>query len=157
NRLKFLLRKIGEAELLRRIDEEMARILEARGPRLAADLDRWLAELVETPPPPPHPAGASLGDPPFAPFRRTNVAPQKQPGYSAVTVKLPLGDVTSPQLRALADAARRFGNAEVRATNTQNFVLRWVPEGRLVALHRALGLVGLAEADADHITDVVAC
>jgi sulfite reductase beta subunit-like hemoprotein len=32
-----------------------------------------------------------------------------------------------------------------------------VPEGRLVRLHRELGLVGLAEADAGHITDVVAC
>ena len=74
-----------------------------------------------------------------------------------MTVKLPLGDVTAAQLRAVAEAARRFGNGEARTTNTQNLVLRWVPEGRLVALHRALGLAGLAEADADHITDVVAC
>jgi sulfite reductase beta subunit-like hemoprotein len=57
----------------------------------------------------------------------------------------------------VADAARQFGNGEARATNTQNFVLRWIPEERLVALHRALGLAGLAEADAEHITDVVAC
>src|SRR6202012_5671144 len=69
----------------------------------------------------------------------------------------PLGDVTSEQMHALADISRRFGNAELRTTNTQNFVLRWVPEGKLVAMHRALGLVGLAEADAGHITDVVAC
>ncbi len=60
-------------------------------------------------------------------------------------------------MRALAAAARGCGNGELRTTNTQNFVLRWVPEGRLVGLHRALGLVGLAEPDAGHITDVVAC
>ncbi len=155
-RLKFLLRKLGEAELLRRLDEELARILAARGPALAADLERHQADFVEAPPP-VDPGGPSLGDAAFARWKRTNALPQKQPGYFAVTVKLPLGDITSPQLHALADAARRFGNAEARATNTQNFVLRWVPEGRLVALHRALGLVGLAESDADHITDVVAC
>src|SRR6185312_4973070 len=40
NRLKFLFRKLGEAEILRRLDEEMARLLAAEAPRLAADLDR---------------------------------------------------------------------------------------------------------------------
>lgn len=157
NRLKFLLRKLGEAEFLKRVDEEMARIVEAGGPRLAADLERWLADFVENAPPPLDPGGASIGDAAFGRWKRTNTVPQKQPGYRAATVKLPLGDITAAQLRALADAARRFGNGEVRATNTQNFVLRWVPEARLVALHRALGLAGLAEADAEHITDVVAC
>jgi sulfite reductase beta subunit-like hemoprotein len=157
NRLKFLLRKVGEAEFLKRLDEELGRILEARGPRLAEDLDRMCAELVEAPPPPREVGGVSLGDPAFARWKRTNTVEQKQAGYRAALVKLPLGDITGPQLRAVAAAARRFGNGEVRATNTQSFLLRWVPEERLVALHRALGLVGLAEADADHITDVVAC
>jgi sulfite reductase beta subunit-like hemoprotein len=157
NRLKFLLRKLGEAETLRRFDEEMARIVAARGATLAADLERWRADFTEGAPPPAEPGGVALGDAAFARWLRTNTVKQKQAGYRAVTVKLPLGDITSPQLRAVAAAARRFGNGEARATNTQNFVLRWVPEGRLVALHRALGLAGLAEADADHITDVVAC
>jgi sulfite reductase beta subunit-like hemoprotein len=157
NRLKFLLRKLGEAELLRRVDEEMARLLEADGPRLSADLDRHLASFVEAPPPPAEAAGASLGDRAFSRWKRTNTVAQRQPGYRAVTVKLPLGDITTAQLHALAEASRRFGNGEARATNTQNFVLRWVPEGRLVALHRALAEAALAEADADHVTDVVAC
>ncbi len=157
NRLKFLLRKLGEAEFLRRIDEEMARIQGEHGARLAADLDRWKADFVEGAPPPATPGGVSVGDEAFARWKRTNAAPQKQHGYRAAIIKLALGDVSAQQLRAVAEAARRFGNGEVRATNTQNIVLRWVPEGRLVALHRALGLAGLAEADAEHITDVVAC
>src|SRR5262249_22149425 len=150
-------RKLGEAEFLKRLDEEMARILEARGPKLAEDLERLCGEFVEAPPPPREPGGVSLGDPAFARWKRTNTIEQKQAGYRAALVKLPLGDITGTQLRAVADVARRFGNGEVRATNTQSLLLRWVPEERLVALHRALGLIGLAEADADHITDVVAC
>jgi sulfite reductase beta subunit-like hemoprotein len=156
-RLKFLIRKIGEKEFLRRLDEELERLKADRGPRLEEDLRRYLGEFVESEPPPPEAASGALGDATFARWRRTNVLEQKQPGYCVVTVKLPLGDVTSAQMRAVAEASRRFGNGEVRTTNTQNFVLRWVPEGRLVALHRALGEVGLAEADADHITDVVVC
>jgi sulfite reductase beta subunit-like hemoprotein len=157
SRLKFLLRKIGEAELLRRLDVEFARIKEERGGELEAALATHLASFVEGAPPALAPGGEALGDAAFARWKRTNTLEQKQPGYRAVTVKLALGDITAAQLRALAEIARAFGNGEVRATNTQNFVLRWVPEGQLVRLHRALGLIGLAEGDADHITDVVSC
>ncbi len=157
NRLKFLLRKVGEAEFLRRLDEEFAKVLAEKGDALAAELASGVASFKEAEPPPPEAGGDALGDAAFARWKRTNTIAQKQPGYRVVTVKLPLGDVTSEQLHALADIAVRFGNGEVRTTNTQNFVLRWVPEGRLVAVHRALGLIALAEPDAGHITDVVAC
>lgn len=158
NRLKFLLRKLGEAEFLARLDAELAKIKAEKGDALAKELESHMASFVEREPPPlAPPGGDALGDHAFARWKRTNTIAQKQAGYRVVTVKLPLGDVTSGQLRALADLAERFGNGEARTTNTQNFVLRWVPEGRLVALHRALGLIGLAEADAGKITDVVAC
>jgi sulfite reductase beta subunit-like hemoprotein len=156
-RLKFLLRKVGEAELFARFDAELSRIKAERGPALAAALARSLAAFEDSTPPPPEPGGVALGDAAFARWLRTNTVPQKQPGYRAVTVKLPLGDITAAQMRALAALCQRFGDAEVRTTNTQNFVLRWVPEGRLVRLHRELGLQGLAEPDAGHITDVVSC
>lgn len=156
-RFKFLLRKIGEAELLRRLDEEAARVESEQGAQLAADLERYLGEFTETEPPAPDGGSGALGDHAFTRWKRTNAIAQKQPGYYVAILKLPLGDLTAAQLRAVADVARRFGNGEARTTNTQNLVLRWVPENRLVHLHRALGLVGLAEADAEHITDVVAC
>jgi sulfite reductase beta subunit-like hemoprotein len=156
-RLKFLLRKVGEAELFKRFDEELDRLLAERGPALADDVRRALADYREAEPPPPEPGGDSLGDSAFARWKRTNAIPQKQAGYRVVTIKLPLGDVTSEQMKSLAALARSAGNGEIRTTNTQNFVMRWVPEGRLSALHRELALIGLAEADAGQITDVVVC
>ena len=156
-RLKFLLRKVGEAELLKRLEEELAAIKAERGPALEAELDAAIKGYKETEPPPLEAGGAALGDAAFTRWQRTNAIPQKQAGYRVVTVKLPIGDVTSEQMRALGKIARAFGNGEVRTTNTQNFILRWIPEGRLVRLHRELGLIGLAEPDAGHITDVVAC
>ncbi|MFO0755975.1 MAG: nitrite/sulfite reductase [Byssovorax sp.] len=156
-RMKFLLRKVGEGELFRRFDEELSRIEGERGPALTATLARMLEAYVDSTPPPAEPGGVALGDAAFARWLRTNTVQQKQAGYRAVTVKLPLGDITAAQMSALAGLARRFGDGEARTTNTQNFVLRWVPEGRLLRLHRELGLVGLAEADAGHITDVVTC
>jgi sulfite reductase beta subunit-like hemoprotein len=156
-RLKFLLRKLGEAEFFKRLDDEFARLKAEEGDKLAADLARYVGEFREDEPPPPAPGGDALGDAAFARWKRTNTIAQKQPGYRVVTIKLPLGDITAEQMRHLSRFAREYGNGEVRTTNTQNFVMRWVPEGRLVALHRALSLAGLGEPDAGHITDVVSC
>jgi sulfite reductase beta subunit-like hemoprotein len=156
-RLKFLLRKLGEAELFRRLDEEFDRIKAEEGEAVARAQAAYVGEFREEEPPPPEPGGDALGDAAFARWKRTNTLAQKQPGYRVVTVKLPLGDATAEQVRRLAALCRQYGNGEVRTTNTQNFVLRWVPEGKLVALHRALTLIGLGEPDADHITDVVSC
>jgi len=156
-RLKFLLRKVGEAEFLKRLDDELAKIKAEEGAKIEADLDRYLGAYTNEEAPPPAPGGDALGDHAFARWKRTNTLAQIQPGYRVVTVKLPLGDITAEQMRRLAVITRAYGNGEVRTTNTQNFVMRFVPEGHLVALHRALSQIGLAEPDAGHITDIVAC
>lgn len=157
-RLKFLLRKLGEAEFLRRLDEELERLRAEQGAVTEEAQRRYLADFKEPEPPPLHEGGGdALGDAAFTRWKRTNAIAQKQQGYRVVTIKLPLGDITGEQIRRVAELARAFGNGEARTTNTQNIVLRWVPEGKLVALHRALGLAGLAEPDAGSITDVVAC
>ncbi|TKD07322.1 nitrite/sulfite reductase [Polyangium fumosum] len=156
-RIKFLLRKLGEAEFMKRLDDELAKVKAEEGAKIEAELDRYLGEYKDEEAPPPAPGGEAIGDAAFARWKRTNTLAQTQPGYRVVTVKLPLGDITAEQMRRLAALARGHGNGEVRTTNTQNFVMRFVPEGNLVALHRALSQIGLAEPDAGHITDIVAC
>ncbi len=156
-RIKFLLRKLGEKAFLEKLDEEFAKVEAEEGAKIAEELDRRLAECKDEEAPSLPPGGAALGDHAFARWKATNTLLQKQPGYRVVTIKLPLGDITGEQMRRLAQICRKYGNGEVRTTNTQNFVMRWVPEGNLVALHRALALVNLAEPDADHITDIVSC
>lgn len=96
-------------------------------------------------------------DPAYRRWRTTNVLQQKQAGYTMVYIRLELGDITSAQLRILAFAAREFGDGTVRSTNQQNFALRWIPSGRLSALHRVLSAVGLAAPSAERLADVTAC
>lgn len=93
----------------------------------------------------------------FERWRKTNVRPQRQEGYSTVTVTLPLGDITASQLRALADVARRFTRETLRTTVEQNFVIRWVSNRDLVDIHEALDAVGLGEPGAGTIVDIVSC
>jgi sulfite reductase beta subunit-like hemoprotein len=68
-----------------------------------------------------------------------------------------LGDITAAQLRALAGLVVQYGEGELRTTNEQNLVLRFVPDARLPALHRDLARVGLARKDANTLADVVSC
>jgi sulfite reductase (NADPH) hemoprotein beta-component len=86
-----------------------------------------------------------------------NVRPQKQAGFSSVVIRLILGDITAAQLRALASLVVAFGEGELRTTNEQNLVLRYVPDARLPALHRELVRAGLARQGANTLADVTSC
>ena len=50
------------------------------------------------------------------------VHPQKQPGLFYVGAAVLRGRITPQQLRVAADLAERYGNGELRTTNTQNLV-----------------------------------
>jgi sulfite reductase (NADPH) hemoprotein beta-component len=88
---------------------------------------------------------------------RTNVRPQKQAGFAIATATLPLGDVTGPQLRVLADLAEAYGDGTVRTTLEQDLALRWVRTSDLPALHERLAAAGLGLPDARTLADVTSC
>jgi sulfite reductase beta subunit-like hemoprotein len=90
-------------------------------------------------------------------FFRTNVKPQRQAGYAVVTVTVPLGDLSSGRLRAIAQLSRDFGESVVRTTSAQNLVFRWVRDDDVRSFHIALESIGLAEPDPDSLSDVTSC
>ena len=93
----------------------------------------------------------------FEAWKRTNAVPQKQAGYAAVLIKLPMGDLTAAQMRAVADLAERYSNGNLRTTINQNLIVRWIPETRLEALHADLADEGLADPGAELVEDITAC
>ncbi len=153
-RLKFVVKKLGIEEFARRVREERE--------QLRAD-PRWTAYLTDLHAGAEQPlrAGAPLDAPlpsgGFEPWRRTNVRAQRQPGYAAATITLPLGDFTSDQARGVADLLRRFTGDTLRATVDQNLVVRWIAEADLPSFYASLRELGLAEDGADTIRDVTAC
>ncbi len=90
-------------------------------------------------------------------WRRTNVVPQKQSGYVAVVIKLPMGDITTEQMYVVADLAEAYANGNVRTTINQNLIIRWVPESLVEALYAALAEHGLADPGAEFVEDITAC
>ena len=152
-RIKFLVAQLGLEEFTRLVLEERA--------ALTPD-DRWTAHLVDAPAfveAPLKPAAPLNGDRSdgFDEWARTNVYHQRQPGYAAVTVTLPLGDLTSRQTRRLAVIARRYVGDAIRLTVEQNVMLRWVTAADLPELYGELVAAGLGQPGAGTIADITAC
>lgn len=153
-RLKFVVQKLGI--------EEFRNVVRAERDTIPPD-ERWTSYLgnlgvtEETPLRPGKALAEGIHPRGFRPWRETNAQPQAQAGYVVVTVRLPLGDLTSDQTRALADMARRYTGDTVRLTVEQNIVFRWLPEADLPAFYNDLDALGLAKAGAGTIQDIVSC
>jgi sulfite reductase beta subunit-like hemoprotein len=156
-RLKVMVDKVG-IEAMRELVEE-----ELRGDWVAErdfSLDERLFlhdEEAHAPEPPLH-AGSPNGDlSEFLRFRDANVESQRQPGFSSVQVKVPRGDLTPEQFRGLARIMREFSGGYARTTVHQNFLLRWVRNEAVYDVWTRLQELGLGEAGADQVNDVVSC
>lgn len=152
-RIKFLIAKLGIEEFRKLVQEERQQI---------ADNPYWkeyVKEIRAYREEPKRPAGQLNGNRPdgFDSFFRWNTSAQKQNGYRVVTVRLPLGDLTGRQLRALADIAREYVGDAIRLTVEQNIVLRWVSEADLPAVYAKLREAGIGAAGAESIADVTSC
>jgi len=104
----------------------------------------------------------SRSDPDFAVWLDQNVKPHKQPGYAIVNISLKPaggipGDATAAQIDLMAALAERYSFDELRVTHAQNIVLPHVRKADLYAVWQALSEGGLAEANLDLISDIIAC
>ncbi len=156
-RIKVLVDKIGIDAFREQVEEEL------QGDWVVErdfSIERILFEHDEQahapakPSDPPTPNGDNRE---FNRFAQSNVAPQRQPGFSTVEVKVTRGDLTPEQLRGLAQIMREHTGGYARTTVHQNLVLRWVRNESVYEVWRALAAVELAGAGADEITDVVSC
>jgi sulfite reductase (ferredoxin) len=153
-RIKFLVEKLGIEEFRRLVQEELAVLpSDERHTAFLSEVDSYIEEPVKQ--------GLVLDGTPlpdgFADWYRTNVYKQRQNGFSMVTVTLPLGDLTSWQMRQLADIAEEYVGDFVRTTVEQNIVLRWVSDRDLPEIYRRLVACGLAAAGANTIVDITSC
>lgn len=153
-RLKFVIEKIGMKRVSSLIEEEYATIKATNGNSSP------LLPIEEGRPPTHMESSTSNGvnqDPAYTTWLTLNVIPQKQSGYRAVLVKLTVGDIPFPRLRALGEIVGRFAGGHIRTTQNQGFLLRWVPEEDLPQVYSALATVGLADPGAERVEAIVAC
>ena len=156
------LHELGAAEYARQVEEEFAHVKTLGLDPPAAELDRITAMFA----PPAFDADApdaiDRSDPDFALWLDQNVAAHKQPGYAIATISLkPIGgipgDASADQIDLMADLANRYSFDELRVTHSQNIVLPHVRKTDLYTIWQQLRDAGLAEANLDLISDIIAC
>ena len=152
-RIKVLIDRIGFEPFKELVEAELAEIGPI-DPRPLMNVDEVYREEPPTGTPPSN--GAKLPAD-FLYWKAANALPQKQAGYYVAYVKLPRGDITADQFRAMAGIVRDYTGGRARTTQEQNLALRWVPEGYLYQVWQQLREIGLAEADPHSLSDVVAC
>nr|WP_166177054.1 nitrite/sulfite reductase [Altererythrobacter segetis] len=161
-RMKILVHELGEEEFTRQVEEAFQHILKLGSDFPQAEYDRIAAYFA----PPPFETRLSdeidRSDPDFAVWVDQNVAAHKAPGYAIANISLkPIkgigGDITAEQMEVVADLAERYSFDELRAAHTQNLVLPHVRKQDLYAVWQALVEAGLADANLDLVTDIIAC
>jgi sulfite reductase beta subunit-like hemoprotein len=181
NRMKFLIRQMGWDAWKAEFDRSFAEVRAEGGAALPFDPERPPVERAPEGQRPQAPSVESVSataeagtlrgpglhprvrprltvlDEALLAWSRTNVRPQKQAGYSVVTVTIPLGDVTGAQLRLLAALAASYADGTLRTTLEQNLLFRWVHTGDVPELYRRLAALGLGQANAGTAIDVTSC
>lgn len=166
-RIKILVHETGAEELARQVEAEFAELRDTELKLPEQDVEAIAAYFA----PPALPDRAEgwenlarwkKADPAFARWVQQNVQPHKHPDYGMVTISLkPIGgipgDASDSQMDAVADIAEEYAFDEIRVSHEQNLILPHVALADLEAVYRGLVAIGLAEANAGLITDIIAC
>ena len=133
SRLKYVLDEFGFPKFLELVAGELGqalRFVDQAKFKQADNIDRW----------------AHVG-----------VHAQKQAGLSYVGVVLPVGRMTTEQMRGLARIASRYGDGQLRLTVWQNLLIPNVPHEDVAAVQKALRTLGLESDASSFRAGLVAC
>ncbi|MET3115070.1 sulfite reductase (ferredoxin) [Pedobacter sp. CG_S7] len=151
-RLKYLVQKLGLEEVLRLVEEE----------RVANKSKSFIIDRDAVPLPLP-PALLSyeetgleetLG---FQHWLATNVFEQKQKGFYGVYLKVTVGDIRTFKSRDLVEAIHLYAADEIRVTQNQGLLLKFVRKEALPSLYKNLLSIGFAATGFDSLADVTTC
>jgi sulfite reductase (ferredoxin) len=156
-RLKVFVDKFGIEELRRQVEEELQGDWVAERD-FAPDPLLFVDDEEAKAPPAPSAYASPNGDlSEYERFCSANVVAQRQAGFNAVEIHVVRGDLSPEQLRGLAAIMREYCGGYARTTVGQNLVLRWVRDETVYEVWQRLLALGLGEAGAQEIGDVVSC
>jgi ferredoxin-nitrite reductase len=132
-RLRYVLDEWGFEKFLKAVEDKLGRPLARIGPEHAAprpETDR---------------------------FAHVGVHAQKQSGCNWIGVVLPVGRLTTDQIREIAGIARECGDGNIRLTVWQNFLLSGVPNERVAEVEARIAALGLTTKASSIRAGLVAC
>lgn len=151
-RMKYLVQKMGLEEVLRLVAEE----------RIANKVKTFEIDrntVVE----PPLPQALNYAEVKiedeqhYKHWFATNVIEQKQSGFYGVYVKVKVGDIKTDRARAFVEAIKPYVADEIRITQNQGLLLKYVREEAIPSLYVALNKIGFTTAGFDSLADITTC
>jgi sulfite reductase (NADPH) hemoprotein beta-component len=166
-RIKILVHETGTEEFARQVEAEWAHLRDGQLTLPEADI-RAIEAYFAPPALPARPEGddvikqARLDSRSFSEWLGQNVTTHRNPDYAAVTISLKgigevPGDASDIQMDAVADIAERYAFDEIRVSHEQNLILPHVARADLKKVYDALVEIGLATANSNLISDIIAC
>jgi sulfite reductase (NADPH) hemoprotein beta-component len=165
-RIKVLVAQLGAEEFARQVEAEWEQIdhpaIDLPNHELARIRGFFTPPGFEVLPARSEAFEIAKADFAFSRFARNNVHAHKQAGYAIVDISLKTpgetpGDATAEQMDAIADLAERYSFDEVRVTHEQNLVLPHVKLDDVPVVFAALQKAGLASANVNLVSDIIAC
>ena len=153
-RMKYLVQKLGLEEVTRLIAEEVT-----------ANKSKVFKIDLESVPQPALPLTAPLtvtdGKPAdekhYQEWLDTNVFEQKQAGFYGVYIKIPKGDIKTDKARLFVEAIRPYAANEIRITQNQGLLLKFITKEALLPLYNNLNEINFAVPGFDSIADITTC
>ena len=166
-RIKILVHETGVDEITRQVEAEWQELKDAELKLPDADI-RAIEAYFAPPALIGRPEGdaavklARLDSKSFSDWLDQNVVTHRHPDYAAVTISLKgigevPGDASDSQMEAVADIAEKYAFDELRVSHEQNLILPHVARADLKAVYDALVDIGLATANSNLISDIIAC
>ncbi|PWG79450.1 HEPN domain-containing protein [Pararcticibacter amylolyticus] len=149
-RLKYLIQEIGKDAFLELAEKER---LALKNKTYKINRQTEAPQVPETIFPAPE-----ISNPlKYEQWLRTNIAAQKQAGYVTVGIRVQNGDIKTPVARRFAALVREVAADDIRLTNTQGILLRFVKEENLPYVFEQLNSLGLATPGFESVADITSC
>jgi sulfite reductase (ferredoxin) len=148
-RMKYLIKSIGLTEFRKLVENELLVIREK--PLLIK------TDPFEPQKPTKNLEPAETNQAGFENWLNTNVLEQKQQGYYAVQVRVPLGNIDYKKAIELADFVEQYLGTEFRITVNQGLIIHHIEAHALPAVYQFLKVLGFGLAGFDRLADVTSC
>ena len=151
-RLKYVIQKLGLDEVVRLAKEERI----ANKVKTYA-INRDAVDLPVIPEPVLLPEITIDNPLRYDMWLATNVFEQKQKGFYGVYVKVTTGDIPTEKARKFIEAIRPYAADEIRVTQNQGLLLKYVRKEALPALYASLTELDMSAPGFDSVADVTTC
>ncbi|UII21121.1 nitrite reductase [Fulvivirga ligni] len=153
-RMKFLIeekRGLGVAKFMELVNDVQKSLANHSVPVELAE------ELQAAPAPKDLPEFAAADERLYQEWLDTNVFEQKQKGFYAIKIKLPLGNISSEKARKLVALTEGYVADDYRISISQGIILKFARPESLPYIYHVLSTLDLAQPGSDTIIDITAC